>query len=608
MEFKNTSDYSNSKIYLQSIRDVQTLKSIRNYTNNSTKLNDWLINPNVYDLNLINQILDIQNAILNAPKATEEITVYFMRKPYDYMTDESDKNMLELNDGDIINIPTFISTTYDENVIKYLHGFSDKKPQICCLNTIIIPKGFPLLCVETISKYPYQHEIILPKNLSLQVIKNTKGNLVYRPYIMNLDECHSNTTEIFQQFKQIIDSDPNVIINIEKCKDTTQIETFSPIYRILCKYINMDDFDTVLNNTNYFYHKSQIHGGLHISRALILSIAIYNFFIYTHTGINIDLNLLLDIVLYHDSGREGEGSDKLEWESNSAQNLINAKSYDNYTQTVIKNAITDQQSALDHNIIYNWLFKFCDSLEIIRFGANNNTLDFNKITLYNHFKKHKNTTHMILLNNLIKDYLLFLFITDVVYFDLNQVKTHYNSINFINNDNTFDFKHKYDEYDKYINYFLNFKNNTTGYFNTICNIFSVLQPQMKYFQHFTSNVLFLHKKIDINIGDSIVSQIQQIYPNIEDYHYNLIKIINHSLNLITDNFNTSDKIDIVVNAIKYFIENNANTYNSLKTVYDKYLEQKEKTNVKNKFIATFQILSKLNTDRNDYRTYSYYLP
>jgi len=106
-----------------------------------------------------------------------------------------------------------------------------------------------------------------------------------------------------------------------------------------------------------------IHGRRHISRSIIFSEFMSRFYA-KDLGKSIDFNAIRYAVSFHDSGRQGNGIDL--WEKDSENNcliyLTNNSNYDNTTCKYISSLIDKKlTNDINHNIVYD-----SDVLDIMR--------------------------------------------------------------------------------------------------------------------------------------------------------------------------------------------------------------------------------------------------
>lgn len=139
----------------------------------SYNLNDYLRNETKYNSSFYNNFINIlSNAIINSPTIDKEFFIYrYIENNY----------LKGLNIGDKIVEKGFLSCSRD---MFYKNKFNADNSFGYVLMKIKIPKNFNFLCIETISEFPKEQEILLPPNLTLK-INNIYHNFFHPDVIIN---------------------------------------------------------------------------------------------------------------------------------------------------------------------------------------------------------------------------------------------------------------------------------------------------------------------------------------------------------------------------------------------------------------------------------------
>ncbi len=123
-------------------------------------------------LNLIQSyVTALQNIINNAPSVREPFTVYKTSGDYPGLPDKN-----HFKPTKVLQLP-FNSTTYDPqfNFAPFTSPDAD-----CCMFEIVISKGIKVLYIPSeIHAYPHEREILLPMNITLDIIYSGKVELDY---------------------------------------------------------------------------------------------------------------------------------------------------------------------------------------------------------------------------------------------------------------------------------------------------------------------------------------------------------------------------------------------------------------------------------------------
>ena len=122
--------------------------------------------------NVKQKVLDIDRAFLEAaPRNENNNTVYYrgMQLPFKKLN----------NIGDKETVTNFISVSTDFNIARKFSGLL--KNLKCCLYSLEIDKGIPLIDMITTSKFKNEKEILLPRNLIFELvnIKSMHINLIH---------------------------------------------------------------------------------------------------------------------------------------------------------------------------------------------------------------------------------------------------------------------------------------------------------------------------------------------------------------------------------------------------------------------------------------------
>lgn len=107
---------------------------------------------------------DLQNIIMNAPTTKGDITVFKASNPY---------NKLQV--GKDVFQPSFNSSSYSADM-----DFSSFLPEnpLCCMHQISIPEGSRVLFIpDSISAYPDECEVLLPRNTYFSVSSQTQVSI-----------------------------------------------------------------------------------------------------------------------------------------------------------------------------------------------------------------------------------------------------------------------------------------------------------------------------------------------------------------------------------------------------------------------------------------------
>ena len=186
--------------------------------------NDYLRNnnDNNYNCNFINNLINSFNKyIFNSP--------HFLHDIYVYRFVDSNNFIKDLKIGDTYTDKGFLSTSknhfYKMNVDNNIFGWF--------LMKIKIPKKFNALCIETISNFPKEEEIIIPTNTTLKLKYNNKNNIYYHPNkeiqdkiiaVYEFEIVNQEFVKLKTNYNNII---PNNHINIKDYKNINTIKSYS---------------------------------------------------------------------------------------------------------------------------------------------------------------------------------------------------------------------------------------------------------------------------------------------------------------------------------------------------------------------------------------------
>jgi len=112
--------------------------------------------------NVKQKVLDIDRAFLEAaPRNESNINVFYrgMQRPFEKL----------INVGDKETISNFISVSTSFNIALRFSGVL--RGTKCCLYTLQIDKGIPIIDMVRTTKYKHEKEILLPRNLIFELIK-----------------------------------------------------------------------------------------------------------------------------------------------------------------------------------------------------------------------------------------------------------------------------------------------------------------------------------------------------------------------------------------------------------------------------------------------------
>ena len=111
--------------------------------------------------NVKQKVLDIDRAFLEAaPRNENNNTVYYrgMQQPFEKLN----------NIGNKETVTNFISVSTDFNIARKFSGFL--KNSTCCLYSLQIDKGIPLIDMISTSKFENEKETLLPRNLIFELV------------------------------------------------------------------------------------------------------------------------------------------------------------------------------------------------------------------------------------------------------------------------------------------------------------------------------------------------------------------------------------------------------------------------------------------------------
>lgn len=185
--------------------------------------NDYLRNNNNnYNCNFINNLINSLNYyIFNSPHLLHDIYVYRFVDSNNFIKD--------LKIGDTYTDKGFLSTSksnfYKVDINNNTFGWF--------LMKIKIPKKFNALCIETISNFPKEEEIIIPTNTTLKLKSNNKNNTYYHPNkeiqkkiisVYEFEIVNQEFVKLKTNYNNII---PNNHINIKDYKNIDTIKSYS---------------------------------------------------------------------------------------------------------------------------------------------------------------------------------------------------------------------------------------------------------------------------------------------------------------------------------------------------------------------------------------------
>lgn len=145
--------------YLRTL-DAKMLKAVKVYTANSTWFNMHCRSslkglPPYISEKFAYRASAIDHAINTAP-ALPRVTVYRGFCPY--------QGFESYKEGDLIRQKAPVSTTYDKRLaVKFM------QQQLCCLLVVDLPVGTHGLLLESISRYPDESEVLLPRGGAFRI-------------------------------------------------------------------------------------------------------------------------------------------------------------------------------------------------------------------------------------------------------------------------------------------------------------------------------------------------------------------------------------------------------------------------------------------------------
>lgn len=208
--------------------------------------NDYLRNNNNYNCNYINNMINILSKyIFKSPNLKNDIYVYRFVDNNDFLKD--------LKIGDTYIDKGFLSTTRNN----FYKVKTDNNTFGWFLMKIKIPKKYKVLCIETISNFPKEEEVILPPNTTLKLKSNNKDNIYYHPNkeiqkkiiaIYEFEIVKQDYIELNTNYKNVIPLDK---ININDYKNINTIKNYSNRDLIINFIVNeTNDFNLFKFNIN----------------------------------------------------------------------------------------------------------------------------------------------------------------------------------------------------------------------------------------------------------------------------------------------------------------------------------------------------------------------
>lgn len=199
--------------------------------------NEYLRNDKICDCEYYNELIKLMsNLIVNAPKFNKEYILYRFI--------EDDSFIKNLKVGDIYIERGFLSTTrnpfYKQTIKNDTFGW--------ILLKIKLPINCPALCIETLSMFPLEQEIIFAPNTQLKLISKNKKYLYY-----HTDKKIQNKIKKKYEF-EIIDKSANSIKK-NKCEDLEIPEISFLKLSNKYNYSNKEKIIEFINkHTNQFNH------------------------------------------------------------------------------------------------------------------------------------------------------------------------------------------------------------------------------------------------------------------------------------------------------------------------------------------------------------------
>jgi hypothetical protein len=139
-----------------------------------------------------------------SPRATKKRSTLYRGMKKAYLREDDNTKLLK-SIGDVTFVKSYTSVSKSLNVAK---GFSEinNSSVRCCMYQIIIPKGMPYIDMKNNSKYPHEQEVLLPRNIRLEVTdileKKINGNKKYNLYVLNATLVNPEQYKIYTGCKK----------------------------------------------------------------------------------------------------------------------------------------------------------------------------------------------------------------------------------------------------------------------------------------------------------------------------------------------------------------------------------------------------------------------
>lgn len=203
-------------------------------------INEYLRNDNIDGYNFYNEIINsLNNLIINAPKFNKDYILYR------FVNDDMFLNSMEV--GDIYTEKGYMSTTrnpfYKQTIKNNTFGW--------ILLKIKMPKEISALCIETLSFFPLEQEIIFHPGTQMKLISKNKKYLYH-----HTDKKIQNKIKKKYEFEIINNID---FIQKKETYNDIPLVSFLNISNNIYNYTNKDNIIKLINNYsnkfNQFYTK-----------------------------------------------------------------------------------------------------------------------------------------------------------------------------------------------------------------------------------------------------------------------------------------------------------------------------------------------------------------